>query len=94
MKFLEDDFQGLPHDEADMMKIMGFGNFDSTKVVLTLCILIHKTITPIQTRSWSLILYQIVCFLQGKKVNGNDIYVANIPKKRRYRYLSLSKFLF
>lgn len=35
-----------------MMKIMGFGNFDSTK---------------------------------GKKVNGNDIYVANIPKKRRYR---------
>ncbi|XP_022288781.1 U4/U6.U5 small nuclear ribonucleoprotein 27 kDa protein-like isoform X1 [Crassostrea virginica] len=48
----EDDFQGLPHDEADMMKIMGFGNFDSTK---------------------------------GKKVNGNDIYVANIPKKRRYR---------
>ena len=53
MKFLEDDFQGLPHDETDMMKIMGFGNFDSTKVVLRLCILILKTITPIQTRSWS-----------------------------------------
>lgn len=35
-----------------MMKIMGFGNFDSSK---------------------------------GKKVKGNDIYVANIPKKRRYR---------
>ncbi|XP_062566073.1 U4/U6.U5 small nuclear ribonucleoprotein 27 kDa protein-like [Saccostrea cucullata] len=48
----EVELEGLPQDEAEMMKIMGFGNFDSTK---------------------------------GKKVNGNDIYVANIPKKRRYR---------
>lgn len=48
----EEDLKGLPQDEADMMKIMGFGNFDSSK---------------------------------GKKVKGNDIYVANIPKKRRYR---------
>uniref|UniRef100_A0A8W8ISX5 U4/U6.U5 small nuclear ribonucleoprotein 27 kDa protein n=1 Tax=Magallana gigas TaxID=29159 RepID=A0A8W8ISX5_MAGGI len=48
----KEDLKGLPQDEADMMKIMGFGNFDSSK---------------------------------GKKVKGNDIYVANIPKKRRYR---------
>ncbi|XP_056004436.1 U4/U6.U5 small nuclear ribonucleoprotein 27 kDa protein-like [Ostrea edulis] len=49
---IDDEVEELPDDEVDMMKVMGFGNFDSTK---------------------------------GKKVNGNDIYVANIPKKRRYR---------
>ena len=31
----EEDLQGLPEEEADMMRLMGFGNFDSTKVSLS-----------------------------------------------------------
>lgn len=42
----------MSESEIEMMKLMGFGSFDSTK---------------------------------GKKVEGNDVYVANIAKKRRYR---------
>ena len=50
--FSEADFDGKTEEEVDMMKIMGFGGFDSTK---------------------------------GKKVDGNNIYVANVLHKRKYR---------
>ncbi|KAK3094592.1 hypothetical protein FSP39_003737 [Pinctada imbricata] len=51
-KVKEEDLKDLPEEEAEMIRLMGFGSFDTTK---------------------------------GKKVEGNDIYCANIPKKRRYR---------
>ena len=31
--------------------------------------------------------------LQNKKVEGNDVYVAYIPKKRRYRYCNIISWI-
>ncbi|XP_067656668.1 U4/U6.U5 small nuclear ribonucleoprotein 27 kDa protein-like [Haliotis asinina] len=46
------DRQTMSKEESDMMKIMGFSGFETTK---------------------------------NKKVEGNDIYVTNLQRKRRYR---------
>ncbi|KAI0212871.1 hypothetical protein LSAT2_002196 [Lamellibrachia satsuma] len=48
----ESQLEGKTPDEIEMMKVMGFAGFDTTK---------------------------------GKHVNGNDVYVANIVHKRKYR---------
>ncbi|XP_048258542.1 U4/U6.U5 small nuclear ribonucleoprotein 27 kDa protein-like [Haliotis rufescens] len=46
------DKQTMSKEESDMMKVMGFSGFETTK---------------------------------NKKVEGNDIYVTNLQRKRRYR---------
>lgn len=48
----EEELQSMPEDEQDIMRVMGFKGFDTTK---------------------------------DKQVVGNDLYAANICKKRRYR---------
>lgn len=48
----EAELQDMPEDEQELMRVMGFSGFDTTK---------------------------------DKQVVGNDIYSANICKKRRYR---------
>ncbi|KAK2190278.1 hypothetical protein NP493_79g02013 [Ridgeia piscesae] len=48
----ESQLEGKTPDEVEMMRVMGFAGFDTTK---------------------------------GKHVSGNDVYVANIVHKRKYR---------
>lgn len=89
----EKDLEGKSEEEQEMLKLMGFAGFDSTKVrekkrmagKALQVIACTKAPCAAHEFSWLNLSLSIDYILQGKKVPGNDVSAVHIVPKRKYR---------